>query len=131
MSLRQLVLPTLAATLVSALTSSAFAQSGTQGYALDRFEPSERGSDWFAADSLDVRGKLRFGGGLVFDYAHDPLVLYEPDGTKISSIVSDQFFAHLGAALVVENRLRFALNLPVALVQSGAAGTAGRARTVC
>ena len=27
-----------------------------QGFALNRFDPSEHGSDWFANESLDLRG---------------------------------------------------------------------------
>jgi OOP family OmpA-OmpF porin len=97
MSLRLWVAPTLAAVLFMLPTKSATAQTTAPGFALDRFEPSERGSDWFAADSLDFRGEKRLAAGAVLDYAHDPLVLYRPDGTKISGIVSDQFFAHLAA----------------------------------
>ena len=55
MSLRLWVAPTLAAVLCTLQTVSASAQSTAPGFALDRFEPSERGSDWFAADSLDFR----------------------------------------------------------------------------
>ena len=128
MSLRHLVLPTFAATLLTAFAGSVRAQTPAPGFALDRYEPSERGSDWFAADSLDLRAKLGIRAGMVLDYAHDPLVLYQPDGTKISGIVSDQFFAHLGGALVYENRVRFALSLPVALVQGGSGGNAGSVR---
>ena len=40
-------------------TSPAGAQSTASGFALDRFNPSERGSEWFALDSLDLRGQAR------------------------------------------------------------------------
>jgi OmpA-OmpF porin, OOP family len=129
MNLRRLLIPTLAAALAPALTTSgASAQTTARGFALDRFEPSERGSDWFVADSLDLRGKKRFGAGVVFDYAHNPLVLYDADGNEAAGVVSDQFFAHLGGVLIVEDRARFALSLPIALVQAGEAATAGTTR---
>jgi outer membrane protein OmpA-like peptidoglycan-associated protein len=128
MNLRRLLIPVLSSFACVLSARAASAQTTAQGFALDRFEPSERGSDWFAAESLDLRGQLRFGGGLVFDYSRDPLVLYRPDGSKLSGVVSDQFFAHVGAALVVADRVRFALNLPLALVQSGTAGNAGSLR---
>ncbi len=46
-----------AVALLALLPSTAWAQSG--GFAIDRFDPAERGSDWFAADSLDLRGHGR------------------------------------------------------------------------
>jgi hypothetical protein len=50
-------------------SASAFAQSQAEGFSLDRFDPSERGSEWFTGDSLDMRGHGRFAAGLVLDYA--------------------------------------------------------------
>jgi OOP family OmpA-OmpF porin len=119
--------PTLAALLYLSAHPAA-AQQTAKGFALDRFEPSERGSTWFAADSLDLRGRTRFAAGVVLDYAHDPLVLYDANGDKVAGIVSDQFFAHVGLSLVLADRLRFGLNLPIALVQSGQADTTGTLR---
>ncbi|MEY4514285.1 MAG: hypothetical protein RLZZ450_6407, partial [Pseudomonadota bacterium] len=54
---------TLALTL-GLLSRGARAQSVSSGFALDRFEPSERGSEWFSQDSLDLRGHLRPAIGL-------------------------------------------------------------------
>jgi outer membrane protein OmpA-like peptidoglycan-associated protein len=95
------------------------AQTPAPGFALDRFDPSERGSDWFTADSMDFRGHLRPAAGLVADWARKPLVTYAPDGTERTVLVSDQLIAHLGGALVAWNRVRFALDVPVALYQAG------------
>jgi outer membrane protein OmpA-like peptidoglycan-associated protein len=108
----------LAASLV---LSSAFAlaQDEAAGFALDRFEPSERGSDWFVAESLDLRGHQRFAVGLVLDYGYKPLVAYTPDGDEREAIVSHQLFGHVGGAMQMWNRVRFALNLPIALYQGG------------
>ena len=55
------------------------AAAQAQGFAVDRFEPAERGSDWFANESLDFRGNMRPALGLVFDWAYKPLVLRAPD----------------------------------------------------
>src|SRR5215472_598585 len=93
------------------------------GFALDRFEPSPRGSLWFSQDSLDLRGALRPALGVVADYAYKPLVLYNPDGSERSALVRHQLFLHAGASLVVADRLRFALNLPVAAYQDGDGGS--------
>src|SRR5688572_29097134 len=128
MKLRHSLTPTLAMALLSTLTATSALAQNAPGFSLNRFEPSERGSDWFAADSLDFRGEIRGAGGLVFDYAHDPLVLYDSEGDKLSGVVSDQFFAHLGTSIVVADRARFAINIPIALIQSGESGQAGTLR---
>ena len=75
-----------AATLL--LSSSAFAQSS--GFALNRFDPSERGSDWFALESLDFRGHVRPVIGLVGDYGYKPLVAYDQNGDETSAIILNQ-----------------------------------------
>ena len=94
-------------------------QDKAPGFALDRFEPSERGSDWFTAESLDLRGDQRFAAGLVLDYGYKPLVAYDPQGDERRTIVGHQLFAHLGGAMQMWNRVRFGVNLPVALFQDG------------
>src|SRR6516164_6845357 len=89
--------------LLSTVTFNARAQS--QGFALDRFEPSERGSDWFVLESLDLRGHVRPAAGLVAEYAFRPLAVYNADGTVRASIVRDSLVLHPGATLVLWNRL--------------------------
>ena len=110
--------PLLAAALFAAILGSAVlaqAQSRARGFALDRFEPSDRGSRWFHAESLDQRSAL----GLVFDYANQPLVVYAPDGERTIAVVEHQFFVHAGGTLVVGDRVRLALSVPMALFQDG------------
>jgi OmpA-OmpF porin, OOP family len=87
------------------------------GFALDRFEPSERGSEWFAHDTLDLRGKLRPAIGVVGSWAYKPLVVYAPDGDERTAIVRHQLVLHPGASLVVADRLRFAFDVPIAAYQ--------------
>jgi OmpA-OmpF porin, OOP family len=91
----------------------------TRGFSIDRFDVSERGSDWFVGDSLDLRGPVRPALGFVLDYARKPLVLYTEQGVARGTLVSDQLFAHVGGSLVLGDRLRLAFNLPVALVTRG------------
>lgn len=106
--------------------SSAFAQSRAPGFALDRFDPSERGSDWFVLESLDYREHGRLAVGAVFDYGYKPLVIYDADsGDELSPLVEHQLFAHLGATVALWERVRFGVNLPVALVQGGDGVVAG------
>jgi outer membrane protein OmpA-like peptidoglycan-associated protein len=100
------------------VSTAALAQTQT-GFALDRFEPSERGSDWLANESLDFRGEWRPAVGLVMDYARAPLVAYDGDGNEAAEIVSDRFLVHLGGALVLKNRVRVGLDLPLLVGSNG------------
>ncbi len=98
------------------------ARAQATGFALDRFEPSERGSEWFTAESLDLRGHMRLALGLVHEGAHRPLAIYNDDGSLRSSLVDWQLMLHPGASLVLWDRLRLSASLPIAVYQSGEAG---------
>jgi len=93
--------------------------SADGGFALDRYEPSERGSDWFANESLDLRGNQRFAFGVVGDYAYKPLVFYDAGGDEQAAIVEHQLFVHLGGAVVLFDRLRLGANLPLLAYTKG------------
>jgi OmpA-OmpF porin, OOP family len=111
-----------AATVTTA--AAAFAQS-VPGFAVDRFNPSERGSEWFALDSLDMRGNARPAIGVVGELALKPLAIPQqgPDGTHLT-VLNHQFYTHLGASMVLGDRVRIGLNVPLLLSQSGQSGTA-------
>ena len=97
-----------------ALTSGAKAQA-ISGFALDRFEPSERGSEWFAGDTLDLRGGARPAFGVVGDYAYKPLVFFDQNGNEVRPLIKHQLFLHIGASLNLADRVdtaRSALRLP-------------------
>lgn len=96
------------------------ASAQTQGFSINRFDVSERGSDWFVGDSLDLRGKVRPSIGFVLDYANKPLVLYSEEGEERAVIVKDQFYGHFGASLAIVDRFRLSLNVPVAFLTQGA-----------
>jgi outer membrane protein OmpA-like peptidoglycan-associated protein len=113
----------LAALLATALADSGPARAQTAGFALDQFNPSDRGSDWFVLDSIDLRGDLREAVGVVGDYAYLPLAIYGENGAVRSKLVERQLFLHVGASMVFLNRFRVAFNLPVALYESGQSGT--------
>jgi outer membrane protein OmpA-like peptidoglycan-associated protein len=106
-------------------TGSAAAQPAATGLALDRFDPAERGSEWFVLDTLDMRGRVRPALGLDFDWGHKPLLLYDANGNEVGPVVADQFFLHLGGALVLWDRVRLGVNLPIAIVQNGDGATVG------
>jgi outer membrane protein OmpA-like peptidoglycan-associated protein len=102
---------------------TAAAQTVATGLALDRFDPAERGSEWFALDTLDLRGRVRPAIGADLDWGHKPLVLYDVNGHEVGAVVSDQLFVHAGASLVLWDRLRVGFNLPIAIVQAGDGAT--------
>ena len=111
--------------LAVGLAPSARAQVGVgSGFALDRYDPAERGSDWFSGESLDMRGNWRPAAGVTADYAYRPLVLYNPNGTVNESIVRDQLMFHLGGSVNLYDRFRLGINIPVAVYQFGHDGFA-------
>jgi outer membrane protein OmpA-like peptidoglycan-associated protein len=101
------------------------AHAQTDGFAINRFDPAEHGSDWFGGESLDLRGHGRPALGLTLDWAHKPLVLYDADGEEAALIIEDQLHAHVGGGIVLWERLRLAANLPIALLQQGEGGMLG------
>jgi outer membrane protein OmpA-like peptidoglycan-associated protein len=116
------LLPFALVLAVVAFAHGAAAQTNT-GFSVDRFEPSERGSEWFVLDTLDLRGHVRPALGIVADYAYKPLVFYDKDGNEVHALIQNQLFLHVGASLVLWERLRLAFNLPIAAVVDGNGGT--------
>src|ERR1700744_6169692 len=90
-----------------------------RGFALDRYEPAERGSEWFALDSLDLRGKIRPAIGVTGDYAFHPLDAYDQNGKYVTSLVRHQLFLDPSASLVLWDRVRVAALVPIGLYESG------------
>src|SRR5690349_18828203 len=60
-----------------------------EGYAINHYEPPERGGNFLVGDSLRFRGggSLRSFFGITSDYAYRPLVVLNPDDTVHTSIV--------------------------------------------
>ncbi len=107
--------------VLSSAASSANAQTA-QGFSLDRFNPSERGSEWFVGDTLDLRGHGRPAFGVVGDFAARPLVLYNGDGTPRSVPVRYQFLLHFGGAINLWDRVRIGADIPISIYQAGDGG---------
>jgi OOP family OmpA-OmpF porin len=97
--------------------------SAADGFDLQRFHPSERGSSWFVLESLDLRGHGRPAFGAVFDYQREPLVLRSGDGSVRAALVDHVLTAHLGGGVTLFDRVRLAANLPVVLSTDGTTGT--------
>lgn len=124
-SLRPFAFAFLSAALAGAastVSTVAHAQN-VEGFSVNRFDPSERGSDWFVLDSLDLRGHMRPAFGLVADWGYKPLVLYNSNGDEAAAIVEHQIFLHLGGSLILWDSLRVGLDLPLALYNAGDPGT--------
>src|SRR5688572_24043804 len=90
-----------------------------EGFAINRFEPAERGSDWFELESLDFRGHGRWATGVVGDWAHRPLVIYDDAGEPLQAVLANQVFAYVGASAVWLDRWRLGLSFPLVLVNGG------------
>ena len=84
-----------------------------RGFVVDKFEPSERGSDWFTNESLDLRGNLRPAFGVIADYEYRPLATYQANGDLSHSIVRNMVALHAGAAVNLFDRLRLSLSIPL------------------
>ncbi len=95
------------------------------GFSTDNFDPSPRGSQWFVLDSLDLRDDGRPAVGLVSEYALRPFVIKNADGTDRAHVVEDQLFLHPGGALVILDALRLSVDLPIAVLDTGSATSAG------
>src|SRR5579859_4441138 len=104
-------------------TTALTARAQARGFALDRFDPAERGSDWLVLESLDLRGHLRPAAGLIAEYAYRPLAIYNADGSVRASVVQDSLVLHPGASLVLWDRLRAGFDLPIYAFQDGQTGT--------
>jgi OOP family OmpA-OmpF porin len=114
----QKLVTTCAAALVVFLAhGSAFAQLAQSAYDIDTFNVSERGSDWFALDSFDLRGDERLAAGVVGEWAFRPLAVNP--GTGTATVVTEQFFLHPGVSVVLVDRVRAGIDVPVAVYQSG------------
>ena len=119
-----LVVGALAATV--GWSALSYAQTAAiPNMALNRYEPSERGSEWFVNESLDFRGSFRPAFGVTGDYAHAPYVLLNKDGSENTLVIENTTYVHLGAAFVLFERLRIGLNLPIAVAQNGTDKTVG------
>ena len=88
-----------------------------RGFAINRFNISERGSEWFALDSLDFRGNLRFAIGVTGEAAFKPIAIPQPEGH--ATVVSDQFYVHLSASLIIADTVRIGIDSPFLLQQTG------------
>ena len=106
--------------LIMLSAAPAAAQSDPR-FAVDRFEPSERGSEWFTNESLRFHGPsfASYRVGAVSSFAERPFVIRAADGSVRRSPVRDLEVIHLGGNLVIVDFLRLSLDLPIQAYAAG------------
>jgi OmpA-OmpF porin, OOP family len=110
-----------AVSLLAAATGSQARAQSVQGFADNRFEPAGAGSEWRTLESLRFDGHLRPALALVQNWAWKPLVAYDPQGSETGALIRHQLISHLDAAVMLWDRARFDIGLPLALGQTGSA----------
>ncbi|MBX3229130.1 MAG: OmpA family protein [Labilithrix sp.] len=106
-------------TLAAASPARAQTTPIQRGFAVDRLDLAERGSEWFALDSLDLRGKVRPAIGVTTVWSHRPLVAYDEDGNYLRSLVRHQVFIDPSASLVLFDRVRVGALVPIGVYAKG------------
>src|SRR5690242_14084678 len=98
------------------LGTLAFAGEARAQALLERFDPAERGSRFFVADSLELDGSLRFATGVVTSYGTQLRTFRQAGGdAERSDLVAHSVWLHPGASLVLSPGARFAVDIPFAL----------------
>ncbi len=102
------------------LLAAAGAQAQTQtGISAQQFTPMPgRATSYWTAAQADVMAGGGYEFGLLFDYANDPLVLYQ-NAERTAKLISDQLTLNVTAAVGIADRIELGLDLPVVLVQEG------------
>ncbi|MBN1944755.1 MAG: hypothetical protein JW797_03720, partial [Bradymonadales bacterium] len=102
-------------------SSPVFAQ---ELFDIQQFNPTpSQFTGFFTQPSGRVVEGGRWEIGLLFNYADDPLVLYDYDDERIASLVSAQLTGNVLAAVGIANWLDIGLDVPVILYQTGEEGT--------
>lgn len=111
MKLKRLLLSSLSFFSMIGIMSQAYG-ADADGFAINRFEPSERGSDWFANESLDLRGDFRPAVGIVGDYGYRQFMITESNDPQFR-ILKHNLFVHVGASFIFMDRLRLSVSFPI------------------
>lgn len=106
----------LGASLVSLAAGRA---SAADGWSSDAMVPSERGSRWFFAESLDLRGHGRMALGAVGTYSYRSVAIRNADGNVVASPVRNQAVLHTGASFIFHDTVRLSFDVPLQLVGDG------------
>lgn len=86
---------------------------------LPTFNPAPAGDRFFGVPSPYTPGSAVLNGGVLLDYARNPLIITDADGNTIGRVVAHQMLLHLNVALALGGRIGINLDLPFALVNRG------------
>ena len=113
--LRRSLGPATAALIVASLVAGTPRRAHAQSL-VERFDPAERGSRFFVADSLELDGDPRLATGVVASYGNK-LRTFKQSGSdpEASNLITHSIWIHPGASLVLTPGARVALDVPVAL----------------
>ncbi|NUP07548.1 MAG: OmpA family protein [Polyangiaceae bacterium] len=110
--------PIVIASLALVVVETASTASA-QNVDLPRFDPSAAGDRFFGVPSPYAAGEVTPHGGIVLDYAHNPLVLASADGESAGAVVEHQMFLHANLTLSIVDRVLINVDMPFALVNMG------------
>ncbi|MCB9760160.1 MAG: OmpA family protein [Alphaproteobacteria bacterium] len=119
------LLGALAALSAAALSAPAFAQD--EGADIDRFRPPADSYGYLGTQSAETLGHLQLGLGAWFNYAHNPLVMVDSAGERVSVTggseyggpVQSRLSGDLHLGMGVSNYFSLAADLPIVLTQTG------------
>ena len=102
--------------MTAALATGAFgARPAHAQVLLERFDPAERGSRFFVADSLELDERLPLAVGLVTSYGLRLRTFKQSGGEpEASDLVTQSIWLHPGASYVLAPGARVGLDLPIA-----------------
>lgn len=111
--------------ILGAVLLSSIKPAHAQGLALSRFEPAERGSRFFVADSLELRHSVDGVArpflvvGMPVSYAARARTFGSASEGEQSHLSNVALYLHPGASVVLSPGARFALDVPIAGYQQG------------
>lgn len=88
------------------------------GFALNRYEPTPAGENFFLAEHPWYSSTRVFAGGIFIDHAVNPLVL-RPTNAPSRTIISGMLTGHVALAASFIDRIGLSLSLPVSFTQIG------------
>jgi OmpA-OmpF porin, OOP family len=113
----------LAAVLFVAVVSPrALAAPSVEGFALQTHDPTYAGDRFFVVPDASMAKTFGFAAKLTLNYGSLPLRVLDAQTHTVvprGTLVRDQLYLHLGAAISLFSRVRIGFDLPFAAYQSG------------
>ena len=90
-----------------------------QGFQLNRYEPTSAGEWSFAVSHPWYSSTRYFAAGVTFDYANNPLKVYDVNTGDRQNILEHQLFGHLDLAVSFLDRFTINASAPMLLLERG------------